>query len=257
MVGGYEPITFDELTEIRRLESKNSTLSAIRKDFYSTVQDLLTAQLETCIRLEKDDRCSIIYDGALNKKKRILECLKKIVSIRMNKISQMALIGAMGKDNSVENLTQEEKEYYASVFNASKIFFKLSEKKTSIIRDISDSFASTEYDTDKQEDVTEIDEGVSIADPLKTPIENKYEETSTIDRSDDVSEKISISKKHEELDVGPIKIEKTMVKIIEDLPPFSGFDRDYKLYKEDVVCMPSVLADALINKGKAIAILTV
>lgn len=256
MVGEYEPITFDKLTETHRLESRNPALSAIRKDFYSAVQDLLTAQLEECIRLEKDDPCSIIYEGTLDKKKKILGCLKNIVRLRMKKISQMAVLGAMGKDNSVDNLTPEEREYYTTIVNASKIFFKLSEKKTAVIRDISDSLVSTEPDIDKQKHAIEIDEKVPVS-VLEASIDDKSEEIPTTDKSNNVSEEVPISKEHIELGACPTKVEKTVVKIIEDLPPFSGFDRDYKLFKEDVVCMPSVLATALINQGKATLISTV
>lgn len=255
MVEEYEPITFDKLTETLRLESKNPALSAIRKDFYSAVQDLLTAQLEACVRLEKDDPYSVIYDGALDKKKKILECLKNIVRHRMRKISQMAVIGAMSRDKPVDNLTPEEREYYTTIVNASKVFFKLSEKKTAIIRDISDSVAPTELDIDKQKH-TEIDGKVPVS-VLTTPIDDKSEGMSTTDQSNNVSEKVLVSKECAELDTYPTKIEKTVVKIIEDLPPFSGFDRDYKLFKEDVVCMPSVLANALVSQGKATVISTV
>ena len=42
-----------------------------------------------------------------------------------------------------------------------------------------------------------------------------------------------------------------LIRILEDLPEFAGPDRDYKLNKEDVVTLPKVLADVLINTGKA------
>ena len=40
----------------------------------------------------------------------------------------------------------------------------------------------------------------------------------------------------------------------EDLPEFAGPRRDYKLFKEDVVTLPRVLAEVLINADKAYAV---
>ncbi len=45
--------------------------------------------------------------------------------------------------------------------------------------------------------------------------------------------------------------EKTLVRILEDVPPFLGLDMTYKLRKEDVVTLPDEVAKVLISKGKA------
>ena len=45
-----------------------------------------------------------------------------------------------------------------------------------------------------------------------------------------------------------------LIRVTEDLPEFVGPDRDYKLFKEDLVMLPKVLADVLINSEKAMAI---
>ena len=42
-----------------------------------------------------------------------------------------------------------------------------------------------------------------------------------------------------------------VIRILEDLQPFSGPEVDYDLKKEDIVRMPGVMAKALINRGKA------
>ena len=42
-----------------------------------------------------------------------------------------------------------------------------------------------------------------------------------------------------------------LIRILEDLPPFAGPDRDYSLAKEDLVTLPRVLAEVLVNAGKA------
>jgi DNA replication factor GINS len=45
-----------------------------------------------------------------------------------------------------------------------------------------------------------------------------------------------------------------LIRILEDLPPFSGPTCDFLLRKEDMVTMPSALAAALINREKAVAV---
>ena len=48
--------------------------------------------------------------------------------------------------------------------------------------------------------------------------------------------------------------DRILIRILEDLPEFSGPDRDYRLSREDVVMMPKVMADALVNRGKAVCL---
>ena len=49
-------------------------------------------------------------------------------------------------------------------------------------------------------------------------------------------------------------LEPALIRILEDLPEFAGPARDYRLCKEDVVTVPKVMAEALINSGKAAAV---
>jgi len=45
-----------------------------------------------------------------------------------------------------------------------------------------------------------------------------------------------------------------VIRILEDLPPFVGPDRDYELSREDIVTLPKVMAEALVNAEKAVII---
>ncbi len=42
-----------------------------------------------------------------------------------------------------------------------------------------------------------------------------------------------------------------LVRILEDMPPFAGVDRTYRLSKEDVVSLPPQIAKVLLDRGKA------
>ena len=55
-----------------------------------------------------------------------------------------------------------------------------------------------------------------------------------------------------EIPVTPLEEEESVViRILENLQPFSGPTVNYNLKKEDVVRMPVVMAQALINRGVA------
>ena len=45
-----------------------------------------------------------------------------------------------------------------------------------------------------------------------------------------------------------------VIRVLEDLPPFAGPDRDYELHKEDIVTLPKAMAAILVNSQKAVEI---
>jgi DNA replication factor GINS len=45
-----------------------------------------------------------------------------------------------------------------------------------------------------------------------------------------------------------------LVRVLEEMPPFAGPERDYVLSREDVVMLPSVIARALVTRGKAVEV---
>ncbi len=48
--------------------------------------------------------------------------------------------------------------------------------------------------------------------------------------------------------------ELVLVRVLEDVPTFSGVDKDYRLKKEDIISLPKTIANTLISHGKAIMI---
>jgi len=51
--------------------------------------------------------------------------------------------------------------------------------------------------------------------------------------------------------VPSVKRDLVIVHILEDIPPFAGVDRTYRLKKEDIVILPKTIASVLTEKGKA------
>ena len=279
-------MAIDDLSAVYRMESNSPQLTAIRKDFYVAAQQLIEKLSKECDRLLTENPDSIMYDGAVQKKKKALENLKKIVEKRMEKIAGMALRGARGANNVIDGLTAEEKDYYNSVLEDSKEFWKLSSRKKKVLisQDITradepqpvpvpepaavDDVPLSEIPVDDfpedmpvQETVPEetADENAE-EDPAAATEEIPEEEEGTSvpaetvqETSEEVKEpEIPAQIPQEPVPSIPEVMEETIViRILEDLPPVSGPEVNYSLKKEDVVRMPAVMAKALINRGMA------
>ena len=229
MTNDRDPLTIDALASIYRVESKSKALSEIRKDFY-----MAAAALSESVRKEyeeelKKDSGSFVYEGLNERKKRITLHCRNIVDLRMEKITKLALLGAMGGDNALETLTHEEREYYLVVLDASKKHRALTEHSK------------------KLKTVALNVEPKTV--PVSAPIEEAVPEPPIIIEEPSVEEWIPESVPDE-----PEEEESVTIRILEDLPKFSGPDKDYELRKEDIVRMPVVMANALISREKAVKI---
>ncbi|MDR3075499.1 MAG: hypothetical protein LBU30_05640 [Candidatus Methanoplasma sp.] len=243
MLKNSDPISFEDLGAIYRMEKKSPTLSAVRRDLYSAMAGLI---LEIRSEYEKQlstDPDSIICEGVNQRRKKAASMSKEITEIRMGKIASLALIGARGGQNVLENLTPEEKEYYEDILNISRrhvnITDRLSGKRKYEIPEIDPE--PVRKKTTEPEQIAEEPTAEKIIEPVPDP-ERLPEEVSDV-QSEGPSEECP--KGDDEL---------ILIRVLEDLPPFSGPDRNYKLSKEDIVRMPKTMAAALINRDKAVVI---
>ena len=287
------PLTFDALSEMYRVQKNSPTLSPIRKDFYTAAQDLLAAQSKECDRLLRENPTSIMYDGAIAKKRKITNTLKDIVKMRMERIAGMATRGAMGANNVIDHLTPEEKEYYNSVLESSKVFWTLSEmkKKVMISQDITEIVAPAPVEerpavketpvkekpaeiavTPVPEEKKAVLEDVPLSDipmddypeempaPVEEIVEDGDDESGEIigeiteEAVEEIPQEIPAEEPEEippTVAEEPVEEGNVVIRILEDLPPFSGPEFNYVLKKEDIVRMPAMMANALINRGVA------
>ncbi|UAL07833.1 MAG: hypothetical protein KRP56_00780 [Candidatus Methanogranum gryphiswaldense] len=279
-----DPLDFEDLTALYRVEKKAPTLSAVRKDLYPAIAGLLMALNTEYSKQLSMDPDSLICEGANQRRKKAKQLSKEIVELRMQKICSLALRGAMGAQNMIEQLTVEEKEYYNGILETSR-------RQGSIISRMT---GDKKYDTLRIDPIVEIKKVPLPPEPAKVltppPVEFKSDEEvhyepepeteepffdefpdedqepneNLMAQEDGVFTPIRTVKKEEpvvSVDIPPvietvelIKDEEdlVLVRITEDLPEFSGPDRDYKLSKEDVIMMPKVMANVLIHREKAI-----
>ena len=262
-------ITYDSLSKIYREEMTSSTLTVIRKDFYVATQELLLELTKECDRLTRENPDSASYEMVSGKKKKVQNRFKQIIDLRIAKIATLAVLGAKGSSNVLDELTAEEKEYYLKVEEVSKSFLRLSsvKKKEYISQDITEipkPIVSEPVNIENKPE-SPVTESVSVEDiPLsEIPVDDSPEEEpippAEIPADDTEEEEIPVPIPEEMPAPAPVPEaeepnddEMVVVRILEDIEPFSGMDDlIYDLKKEDIVRLPSMFAKVLISRGKA------
>ena len=259
MVAGEEnSIKTEELGSIFREEKKTGTILPIRKDFYPAVSKLLADLKE---ELRKSDPDSISYAGLRSKRETAQSNSRKIVEMRLKKIADMALRAAMGMNCSTDTLTPEEIEFYGTVLESAKTFWKNGDNNKKV--DIPDVTKFGENPEPVPAPVTSpnVEKELSLDDipyvPDDVPVVEKEEDRDIDEFFDEGFAEIDESPKTEQIvepDDDIPEPEFITIRVTENLEPFAGPERDYHLKKEDVVKLPTVMAKVLVERNKAIYI---
>jgi DNA replication factor GINS len=237
MVQEPEAMTFEDLSSVYRVESKSPALSEVRKDLYQAMVRLYEkAQKDHDTELAKDPD-SIMCEGFSERRKKVTSLSLKIVDLRMEKVMIMALRTSMGAPAVLDKLTPEEREYYSHIAALSEkhrsLILKDAKSRRYVIPDISNAVAVAVAASD----VAAADE---IPDAGPAP-------------DDTAGNLIAGAVTDIEAQSASADDDFVVIRILEDLPPIAGPEFDYDLKKEDVIRMPSSLANALINHEKAVA----
>ncbi len=273
-----EHMTFDELSELYRVEMNGSSISPARRDLFRAMADLLTrlrGEYEKQLALDPD---SVMCEGAEHRRKSAERLCKEIVRIRATKVCNMAFLGALGSKNSLDVLTEEEKSYYYKILEASKAHLsevdRLRGKRVTVATHIDEVPArdlpvAEKVPEEVPEAAPEVPEAPAVPEPEPefVPPEDQFQDGFP-DPDDAFPPEDVMAEWAEEPEVqvpmpdngtAPAEepdesLEPALIRILEDLPEFAGPARDYRLCKEDVVTVPKVMAEALINSGKAAAV---
>jgi len=228
-----KPLTFKDITEVYRTERKSRHLTEIRKDFYEAVIDFIDR-----LRKETEKSCHDPFSlTALSLTDTIKKASAKVIQIfeiRAEKILLMALRASSGAEVETDNLTSEEKKLF------SETLASLERRRMNIFS------PKTPFP--------------SVTEPASRTAESTIRETKSVENGtsppalavggrDSAPTDLSLS--GETLEETPSDEEYLIVRILEDIPPFAGPERDYELSKEDVVILPTLIARALISRGKA------
>lgn len=265
------PMTFDELSELYRMEMKSSSITEARKDLFRALANLINTLRQEYERQAAIDVESIMCEGAEARRKNAERLVKDIIRLRTQKICSMALRSATGSKNTLDNLTEEEKDYYESVVELTKRHIsevdRLRGRRKTVDTRIDEPMPVPKPAPEPpvEEEIPEpppfIDEQFDdepfddqpIPDDFDAFVEEQFAdpapaETPVVEEAPAPmqEEEKPIVQKTEDPDLIPV-----LIRVLEDLPEFAGPERDYSLMKEDIVTLPKVLADALVNTGKA------
>ncbi len=265
------PMTFDELSELYRMEMKSSSITEARKDLFRALANLINTLRQEYERQAAIDVESIMCEGAEARRKNAERLVKDIIRLRTQKICSMALRSATGSKNTLDNLTEEEKEYYESVVELTKRHIsevdRLRGRRKTVDTRIDEPMPVPKPAPEPpvEEEIPEpppfIDEQFDdepfddqpIPDDFDAFVEEQFTdpvpaETPVVEEAPAPmhEEEKPIVQNTEDPDLIPV-----LIRVLEDLPEFAGPERDYSLVKEDIVTLPKVLADALVNTGKA------
>ncbi len=267
----------EDLTEIYRVENRTGSLSSVRRDLYQAMAAMQIALRDEYDRLLSKDPDSIMCEGANQRRRKAQRLSGEIVEIRMRKICQMALRGAMGADNTVDQLTAEEKEYYATVLKASRDHKAVLDRLSGNMR-----YHSPDLSPDEPAPAVSPRPEIKVipaappAVPAKTPVSDENylepavpaaEEPPVPDEEEPEPDEYS-EMPDDGLDAPPAEEpapaaepaapepedDLLLIRITEDLPTFAGPERDYSLKKEDIVRMPRMMAQVLVNREKAVIV---
>lgn len=317
-----EPMKMGDLTELYRVEKKSKLLNEVRPDLYPALAALLKSQNDEYLRLLSEDPESILLEGINQRRKAGRDTSKKLIDLRMEKICNMAQRGAMGGDNSITNLTKEEKEYYDVVLEASERLRRTidrinGQKNGRMTRLVEEPEPAAEPPEEKwvakpepapekavekpaereapaavkapERPAPKAEEPVreAVPEPPKSdvPAPQREEELPPLppEDSDDMDEEYETQIPDDELDSmipdedpmpmrdAPPKApaaprapepeqeadplegkDLELVRILKDMPTISGPEHDYTLGTEDVVLMPKVLAEVMVNRGMGV-----
>jgi len=256
MLKSSDPLSFEDLGAIYRTEKKSPTVSAVRRDLYPAMASLILNLRSDYEKQLSADPDSIICEGANQRRKKAVQMSREITEIRMGKIAQLSLIGARGGQNVLDHLTSEEREYYDGVLDISRkhvgIIDKLSGKRKFETPEIDpEPIVKKKAPEPVKEEPVPAAESVTITAPApEPPAKKKPEKTEKVEAAPKEPAKPIPEPAPE-----PIPEEELiLIRVLEDLPPFSGPDRNYELSKEDIVRMPKAMAMALVTREKAVVI---
>ncbi|MCE5297236.1 MAG: hypothetical protein LLG16_09075 [Euryarchaeota archaeon] len=213
MASPTDSLTFREVSQLSKKEENTSDLQEVRRDLYAALREYIGRLKQDGDEEIKADPLSVKATGLTNEYKKASQKATIICQTRLRKITLMAVRAGFGARMDTSKLTEEEKDFYESV---------LDEVKASKALALEGQVLTTKHSVN--------------ASPCALPVSMADDAGPGICKTGD--------------DEG--KAQMVLVRVLEDIPPFKGSDRKYKLQKEDVVYLPAVFGCTLVRSGKAV-----
>jgi DNA replication initiation complex subunit (GINS family) len=211
-------LEFNEITLIYRNESKGGEPTEVRRDFYPAFREYLKRLKSESEDEVRKDPTSMKASSMMSEIKKVMQKGSSIFQYRMSKIMSMALRAGMGSKVDTARLTPEEKDFFDAVVEevVACRSFSLEGEKVATRRSVPTS-------------------------PCSVPVKEKMEGSAPLQPN---------SCGGEDESGAPL----VLIRVLEDIPPFTSGKRQYRLMREDIVYMPATFACVLVKNGKAIEI---
>jgi DNA replication factor GINS len=228
MGDGSEVFTYGDITKAYRNEERSTDVSEIRRDFYPALRAYLDALKRESEIEVRSSPYSVKASSLSNEIKKGMQKSQMVFQLRMKKIALMAVREALGGKAETSKLTDEEMALFHSM-----------------VRSVSECKAiSLEGEVPvpkKEETVCSLveEESRKVVEQIHPEIQGEAPKPAP---------PVPMTKKEEAAQT------LILVRILEDLPPFAGGDRTYKLRKDDIANMPAAIGCALVKTGKAVEV---
>lgn len=110
-----EMFTYEVLTTVYRMEMKSPILTNVQPDLYKRMNNLYCELDVKYKEARATDMNSSATDRFSTQRKNARNTIMGIKTLRMSKVSSMAVRKAMGDNPDVKNLTPEEKILYNNI----------------------------------------------------------------------------------------------------------------------------------------------
>lgn len=257
-----EAFEYDDLTEVYRKEQRTKNITEVRKDLYVVIRQRLSELRRDLEREFALDQFSTRAKLAANQLTKFQEKANQVFEFRMEKLQAMALRAALGNRVDTGRLTSEEADIFERVSSL------LRERHAALLEIGSPGTASSsasgaeppgclaEEPVAREETIPEPAPAAPVDDlPEYAPDYAADLEEADLDDEDvhDGPEEAPPAPPQSPPEAPAVEAlpDITVLRILEDLPPFAGPGRDYRLKKEDVVCLPPAIAKALVASKKA------
>ena len=255
-----EPFTFEDITEIYRREKKSKYPVEVRPDFYHAIKeyrDRLKGEVEREFSI---DRYSLKAKLASNQLIKFQETTQQVFEFRFSKIQAMGLRAALGNKIDLRKLTPEESEFFNLIVEiiSSKKSILIGEENRSNRKSLDDivKLASSNPAPQKEPSIVQaVEEELQDTDERLPELKEEFVPEEEVIGSEDTpilepldEEIVSEENKHSDAE------NFTLVRVLEEIPEIAAINRNFKLRKEDVVMLPTQIANILIKQKVAISI---
>jgi len=253
-------MTYEELSQVFREEKKGKALMAVRPDLYMAMADLLTRMRQDYEKAIAKDPDSIMAEGVAQNRKQAETMVKQILNFRAKKICNKAVLSADGNIEELSALTMEERDYYDMVVSRSKNLLSTVDRyrgKKTVNSLIDEPMHTPAPEIPVKEPEPLPDPSDAIASGVEDefpPIPEEQEMFDEEPMDEEPFEEPVIAEQPKPVETAVPDSDTMVLRVLEDLPPFSGPDRDYNLHKEDIVTLPTPMALLLIKTQKAVAV---